>query len=117
MTKEVITVIPPTRNVTIIESPCVGDSIKPINTVNKFDAGTIEVKSDGKDLFVEVNIDSIVNSRVEKELKKTDTSTKVTEKIITKYRVPSWMWYVVIYATLLTVYTFRRFIPYLNLIP
>ena len=113
--KEVVTITPPTRNVTIIESPCKGDTLKPISNISKFEKGTIKVSNDGGDLRVEVNIDSIVNSRLEQERLKTDTSVK--EVVITRYRVPSWMWYVVVYATLLTAWTFRRFIPILNLIP
>jgi DNA-binding protein len=116
-TREIVTVIPPQRNVTIIDSPCRGDSLKPINYISKTKSAEVKIESRGNDLVVSVDIDSIVNSRLEEERIKLDQTETIKEKVITKTRIPKFVWYVITYAVLLTLYTFRKFIPYLNLIP
>lgn len=110
-------VLLPTKNVTIIDSPCVNDSLKPLDQIISTPYANVSVKEKEGNLVVEVNTDSIVNERVREEIKRLEKDVSTSKEVIVKYRLPPWMWYVVGYAVLLTLYTFRRFIPYLNLIP
>ena len=110
-------VILPQKNVTIIDKPCKDDTLKELNQVVSTPFASVSLKSEGGSLVVEVNTDSIVNERVKQELRRIEKDTIVDKEVITRYRIPSWMWYVLGYTVLITLYTFRRFIPYLNLIP
>jgi len=69
----------------------------------------------GKDniIYLEQNVDSIVNSKVN-EYKSKNTSSEI---IKVKTKTPKLFWYLLIYSILATVYIFRKFIPYLNMLP
>jgi len=110
-------VLLPVKNVTILDKPCANDSLKPLNQTISTPFAKVTLRENEGSLVVEVNTDSIVNERVRQELSRYEKDTTVDKQIITKYRLPGWMWYIIGYAVLLTIYTFRRFIPYLNMIP
>ena len=110
-------VLLPVKNITKIDRPCLNDSLKPLNQTIATPYAQVTLKDENGSLVVEVNTDSIVNERVKSELKRIQSDTTIDKQIITKYRLPPWMWYVLGYTVLITLYTFRRFIPYLNMIP
>ena len=114
---EVNVVTPAVRNYTLINNPCKDGELKPIDQLIENENSSVSIRNIDGNLAVEVNIDSIVNSRVEEIIKSKNDTTTETVKTITRTRIPSWAWYVFIYTALVTVYTFRRFIPYINLIP
>ena len=71
-------------------------------------------------------VKSIDNKLVIVDDKKADTTktvdkerVSVTEEkeVIIQYKIPKWCWYVLIYSILLTVWTLKKFIPYLKLLP
>lgn len=79
-------------------------------------AGPVSVTVESKDgkLTAEVNIDSIKQVAVS-DFRRTLTTEKETKEIIiTKYKVPSWCWWLLLYAIVITIYTFRK--PIFNLV-
>ena len=110
-------VILPQRNITKIDRPCLNDSLIMSNQTIATPFARVTLREKEGSLVVEVNTDSIVNERVKTELRRLEKDTTVDKQIITKYRLPPWMWYVLGYTVLITLYVFRRFIPILNMIP
>ena len=107
----------PTHYTTIIKNPCLQDSLKALDhTINTGNA-TVTIKNQDGNLAIEVDTDSIINSRVEEIRKRLEKETSVKETTVVKTRVSKWFFYLLGYSILLTLYTFRKFIPYLNLIP
>lgn len=113
---EVIKVTPQRLNELVIKDPCneVGELMPFFFTVNNGN-DKIVVKSIHDTIYVSQKVDSTVQkTSSEKEIK---TTTSNAEEVIVKYRMPKWCWYLLLYSILITAYVFRRFIPYLNLIP
>ena len=111
------TVLLPVKNITKIDRPCLNDSLIMSEQTIATPYAQVTLREEKGSLVVEVNTDSIINERVRTELKRIQSDTTVSKEVVVKYRLPPWMWYVLGYTVLITLYTFRRFIPYLNLIP
>lgn len=106
---EVVKITEPVFSEVFIEKPCDSlGNLKPINIVSTTGKVTTSLKSVKNDLILEVNVDSIVDSRVE-EFKSTYKTESVKETII-KTKVPKWAWYSLILNALLLVWTFRKLI-------
>ena len=108
---EIIRITPSQLNSLVIESIC--DSLgqlKPFNyTFGSGKTKTIIKTLDNK-IYIEQNIDSIVNSR----LKEYKSSLKDREVIITKYKTPKLAWYSYALNILFLLWTFKT--PLLKLI-
>ena len=52
-----------------------------------------------------------------KTVDKERVSVTEEKEVIIQYKIPKWCWYVLIYSSLLTVWTIKKFIPYLKLLP
>ena len=85
---EIVKVSEPVFNEVFIESPCDSlGNLKPINIVTHTPKAKVVLKSVKNNLKLEVNIDSIVDSRVN-EFK---SSHKSEKQIITEYKTPKSM--------------------------
>lgn len=108
----------PVKNVTIIENPCKEDSLTQINQTIKTKNSTLTIKNVDGNLVIEQNIDSIVNSKVREILKHTEKQVEITEKIIVKYRMFKWMWYIIGVFLIYILYRIARvFIPFIKFLP
>ena len=110
---KVIKITNPQLNERVIESVCdsLGNLI-PISYVNSSNKVKTSLKSDKNTLKLEVNIDSLRQEWI-KEYKSKE-NIKEVERIVEVKHIPKWAWYVLIYAILLTAWTFRK--PLLKLI-
>ena len=110
---KVIKITNPQLNERVIESVCdsLGNLI-PISYVNSSNKVKTSLKSDKNTLKLEVNIDSLKQEWM-KEYKSKE-NIKEVERIVEVKHIPKWAWYVLIYAILLTAWTFRK--PLLKLI-
>lgn len=112
-TKEIIL---PVKNITILDSPCKDSILKPINQTIKTEHSTLTIKSEGQKLVIEQDIDSIVNSRLEKILKQTEKKKEVVT--ITKYKVPKWSWWLLGITAFYILYRVLRLqFPFLRILP
>lgn len=109
----------PVKNITIIESPCKGDSLIQINQIIKSKSSTLTIKNVDGNLVIEQNIDSIVNSKVREILKHTEKQVEITEKIITKTKWPKFLWWLlginilyIAYRVARIYFPIIRFLPY-----
>ena len=85
---EIVKVSEPVFNEVFIESPCDSlGNLKPINIVTQTPKAKVTLKSVKNNLKLEVDIDSIVDSRVN-EFK---SSYKKEKQIITEYKTPGWI--------------------------
>lgn len=107
----------PVRNVTIIDVPCKDSVLQPFYQTIQSGKTKIIIREIHGKLSAEINIDSIVNSRLSEIEKKTDT--KIIEKTITKIVTPKWAWYLLItvivyiaYRILRIIYPIIGFLPY-----
>ena len=110
---EIVKITPSSLNEIVIENVC--DSLghlKIINVSSSTGNTRTYVKSTSNELRIGINIDSIVNSRVN-EFKSSYKTEKVTETII-KYKNKKLMWYSLILNTLLLGWIFKK--PLLNLL-
>ena len=111
---EVKSVQLPVKNVTIIESPCKENELKPISQTVQSGTSVITIKEEAGQLVITQNIDSIVNSKV-KEIQKHSSDKIVTNDVLEiRYKVPKWCWYLMIYAVIATLWIFRK--PLLRII-
>lgn len=110
---EVETIILPTRNYVVFENPCKEDSLSIPNQIISNEGSTITIGQKDQSLFVKVDIDSIVNARLEE--------TRIKNKV-EKIEVPVYVdvpkknplnWYLVLYAAGSTIVIFRKPIFYL----
>lgn len=69
-------------------------------------------KTDDNSIYIHQNIDSIKQVAINEFQK--NTSKIESETITSKY--PKLFWYLLIYAILATLWNFKKYIPYLNLI-
>ena len=101
-----------------VESPC--DSLgvlKPFKMVLQSDKVNVTVQSKDGKLTAEINLDSIKQVAVKEYKSHNSVKVETKEVIITKYRLPSWFWWAMAYAILMTVWKFKKYIPYLNMLP
>ena len=111
---EIIKITPAQLNTIKIESVC--DSLGRLKSFNyTFTNGTIKtvLKTIKDTLYLESNVDSIVNSKVN-EYK---SSIKDSESLTIKTKTPKWVWYSLLINLLLLIWIFRKFIPFFKFIP
>jgi hypothetical protein len=106
----------PVKNITVIENPCKGDTLKKINQTIKSGSATLVIKEEAGNLVIEQNIDSIVNSKVSEILKHTEKEKEVVT--ITKLKVPKWSWWVLGVLVFYIAYRILRIqFPFLKILP
>jgi len=113
-TSAVIKIRAPQLNKIEIERPCDSlGNLKPFKYTFGTGKNKTTLKAVNDTIYLEQNIDSIVNSKID-----TYKASSVKEKeILIQYKTPKLFWYLLIYSILLTVWTLRKFIPYLKLLP
>lgn len=108
---EVIKITPPQLNGIKIESVC--DSLGRLKTFNyTFSNGKVKtvLKTIKDTLYLETNIDSIVDSK----LKEYKSSYENNKEVIKVPYIPKWVWYSLIFNILLLMWIFRK--PLIRLI-
>ena len=108
---EVIKITPPQLNGIKIESVC--DSLGSLKTFNyTFSNGKVKtvLKTIKDTLYLETNIDSIVDSK----LKEYNSSYENNKEVIKVPYIPKWVWYSLIFNILLLMWIFRK--PLIRLI-
>ena len=110
---KIIKVTPKSLNELVIESLCDSlGNLKPINYTNTQGKVKTIIKTVNNTLYVEVDTDSIREIAVKEYKSSITDKVQVTE--ITKKYIPKWVWYVLIYSILASVWIFRK--PLLKLI-
>jgi len=113
-TSAVIKIRAPQLNNIEIEHPCDSlGNLKPFKYTFGTGNNKTVLKAVNDTIYLEQNIDSIVNSKIDTYKSSNEKESKKT----IQYRIPKWCWYLLIYSILLTVWTLRKFIPYLKLLP
>ena len=106
---------------TVIEVPAECDSVtkqlKPFRQQIKSGAINVNVFSKNGILTATVNTDSVKQVAISDYNRTLKSDVEIQEIIITEYRVAKWCWLLLIYSILLTLYVFRKHIPYLRLLP
>jgi len=103
----------PIERIVKIEEPCDSLGLKPIDKEIITKYVTVKIKGERDTLFVQTNIDSIIQQTIIKEKLKWDSEFKVE----TKYRIAKWSFYSLGVNLLLIIITFRKFIPLLKFLP
>lgn len=98
----------PVKNLTVIESPCRGDSLIEINQVLKTTGSTLKIKKEKGDLLISLDLDSVISVERDKILKQLDHSSEIREITVIKKKIPSVFWWVLIYSVFITVWIFRK---------
>jgi len=112
--EKIIKITPAQLNSIKIDSPCDSlGNLKPFNYTFTSDKVKTTLKATNDTIYLEQNIDSLLDIR-EKEVRK---SIKTKDKLIIKYKTPRWIWYSVLLNILLLLYISKRFIPFLKLLP
>ena len=76
-----------------IEEPCDSlGNLKDFERIIKNDKAKVKVSNNKGKLQVEVNIDSLVNSRVEQFKSNYKADTIIKEKEVVRNRIPFWIW-------------------------
>ena len=116
--EKVVKINVPQTQIVEIESPC--DSLgvlKPFKTVLQSDKVNVSIVSKDGKLTATINLDSIKEVYKKEFQSSISNKTDSKEVTITRYRVPKWCWFVIGYAIVITVWKFKKFIPYLNMLP
>lgn len=95
------TVIKPIKETLIVEQPC--DSLgvlKPFEKEIKTEKATIRVYNDKGSIKAEINIDSIVDLKVNKFKSNYQLKVDTKEKTIIRYKYPLWL---ITYSVLITI--------------
>jgi len=112
--EKIIKITPAQLNSIKIDSPCDSlGNLKPFSYTFTSDKVKTTLKATNDTIYLEQNIDSLLDIR-EKEVRK---SIKTKDKLIIKYKTPRWIWYSVLLNILLLLYISKRFIPFLKLLP
>ena len=109
-TTEVLTL--PTNTTTIIKEPCKDSVIQPINQTIKSGNTTAKIVTENGSIKIEVSTDTIKQNN-STEISK-HNSDQVTIQTVTKLVTPKWVWYVLAYAIVITLWLLRK--PILKLI-
>jgi len=109
-TTEVLTL--PTNTTTIIKEPCKDSVIQPINQTIKSGNTTAKILTENGSIKIEVSTDTIKQNN-STEISK-HNSDQVTIQTVTKLVTPKWVWYVLAYAIVITLWLLRK--PILKLI-
>ena len=109
---EVESIILPQRNYVVFENPCKEDSLSLPTQIVENEHSTVTIGAKDETLFVQVDIDSIVNAR----LSETHLKSKV-ERVEVPVEVPypvknKLNWYLVMYSVGATLVIFRKPIFY-----
>lgn len=111
-------IIVPQTQIVEIDKPCDSlGNLKPFKTVLKSDKVNVTVEAKNGVLRAEIDLDSIKEVYQKEFESKLSDKSKVSETIITRYRIPKWCWWLILYAVLMTIWKFKKYIPYLNLLP
>jgi len=102
----------PTRLHTIIKEPCRDSVLKPINQTFTSGNTTATITSNNGNIDIQIDTDSTVTSN--NNTNTSHTSDQVSNTVITKFKTPSWAWYVLIYSGVITLWLLRK--PILKLI-
>ena len=115
-TVEAITL--PTNYTFIEKSPCKNDSLVISNQFIEIGKLRLKIKNIKGQLVVEVNTDSIINSRVKEILKHSEKRDKVTVEVITKKYIPKWLWYLIGFNVVYIAYRVARvYFPVIRWLP
>lgn len=107
----------PIKNITIIESPCKDSILQPINQTLKVGNTLIKLSEEDGDLVAEIEQKADTTTTIRESRIHNETQTESIKETVIKYRTAKFWWWVLGYSLLLTIWTLRKFIPYLNLIP
>ena len=110
---EVETIVLPQKNVVIIENPCKENILSLNNQIVENEHSTITIDSEGEDIRIEVDIDSIVNARVmetriKDEVKEIEIPVEVPYPVKNKLNL-----YLLLYSIGATAFILRKPIFYL----
>lgn len=111
-----IKLTPPSISLIKIEKPCdsLGD-LKPFKTVIKTGKAHITIEGKNNVITAKINLDSIKEGAIKEYRSKFKESTH--KEVITKYKIPKWVWWLLGINILYIVYRLRKYIPYLNMLP
>ena len=96
------------KDTILIEEPC--DSIgnlKDFSRVIKNDKAKVEVSNSKGNIEVKINIDSLVNSKVEEFKKNYKSEVIIKKKEIVKFRTPWYMYVIIGFSILLNIVLIR----------
>lgn len=96
------------KDTILIEEPC--DSIgnlKDFSRVIKNDKAKVEVSNNKGNIEVKINIDSLVNSKVEEFKKNYKSEVVIKEKEVIKFRTPWYMYAIIGFSILLNITLLR----------
>lgn len=96
------------KDTILIEEPC--DSIgnlKDFSRVIKNDKAKVEVSNSKGNIEVKINIDSLVNSKVEEFKKNYKSEVVIKEKEVVKFRTPWYMFVILVFSILLNIVLIR----------
>lgn len=102
------TVTKQVKDTILIEEPC--DSIgnlKDFSRVIKNDKAKVEVSNNKGNIEVKINIDSLVNSKVEELKKNYKSEVVIKEKEVIKFRTPWYMYAIIGFSILLNIVLIR----------
>lgn len=96
------------KDTILIEEPC--DSIgnlKDFSRVIKNDKAKVEISNSKGNIEVKINIDSLVNSKVEEFKKNYKSEVVIKEKEVIKFRTPWYMYAIIGFSILLNITLIR----------
>lgn len=116
ITHHVENVTLPTKNITILDTPCKNDSLTISDQTIKTGHTTLKIKESQGSLIIEQSTDTIKETSTVKTKKH---SEKQVETItITKTVVPKWAWWLLGITSLYVAYRILRFqFPFLRILP
>lgn len=103
------TVTLPVRNITVIERPCKENKLQKIDQVLTSGKTTVSVKTIKGSLAIEIDSPKDSAASVNEVTKIKDVKdTSIEEvKVITRYRVPKWFWYILAASIGLNIWAYR----------
>ena len=104
-------VILPGKITTIIKEPC-KDSLININQTVKSGNATAQITSQNGDLIIDLKTDTIKSVSVSETSKQ--NTDKITIKTVTETVTPKWVWYILTYSIVITLWLLRK--PIMKLI-
>lgn len=105
----------PVKQVVEIEKPCDSlGNLKDFSQVVETDNVRVVVRTVNNTIRAEVNLDSIKSATINEYKALNSDKTTVKEVEIVRYKT-NWFW--IILAVTMTLWKFKKYIPYLNLLP
>lgn len=102
----------PTRLTAIIKEPCKDSILQPIRQTISNGTSTATVTNEKGELKIEITTDSLKSSNSEKTQKQ--QSAEIITNTVTQTVTPKWIWYVLTYSVVITLWLLRK--PIINLI-